>query len=203
MATVSSPRASPARLRSLARSRTSRAATTRSRRTAVASSRVGASSGMTIRSGARKSRSFMVYGARTSQPRFEQLHEVDRPCGDSHPRGAEGLDLLRGRTGRSGDDRARVAHAPARRSRLTGDEADDRLRHVLLHEGSRVLFVGAADLAYHRDRLRLRIGLERCEAVDEVRAVDRIAADADAGALTHAGTRELIDDLVRQRARAA
>ena len=39
---------------------------------------------------------------------------------------------------------------------------------------------GAADLADHDDAFGLRIVLEQLEAVDEVRAVDRVAADADA-----------------------
>ena len=53
-----------------------------------------------------------------------------------------------------------------------------------LHERGGLLLVGAADLADHHDGLRVRILLERVEAIDEVRAVDRIAADADAGGLT-------------------
>ena len=62
------------------------------------------------------------------------------------------------------------------------------------------LLVRAADLAHHRHGLRVRIGLERREAVDEVRAVDRVAADADARRLAEPGARELIHDFVGERA---
>jgi hypothetical protein len=45
-------------------------------------------------------------------------------------------------------------------------------------------FLGvAADLADHDDALGLGVLQEQSEAVDEVGAVDRIAADADAGRL--------------------
>ena len=70
-------------------------------------------------------------------------------------------DLLLGGAGRAGDDRAGVAHAAARGRGLPGDEADDRLRHVLLHERRGVLLVGAADLAHHHDGVGLGILLER------------------------------------------
>ena len=42
-------------------------------------------------------------------------------------RSLERRHLLRGRAGAAGDDRARVAHAPSGRRRLTRDEGDDRL----------------------------------------------------------------------------
>ncbi len=49
------------------------------------------------------------------------------------------------------------------------------------------LFLGrAADLAHHQDRLGRRIGLEHLEQVDERRADDRIAAQADARRLAQA-----------------
>ena len=54
-----------------------------------------------------------------------------------------------------------------------------------------------------RTRVGLRVGLEQLEDVDEAGAVDRVAADADAGALADAQVRELPDALVGQRARAA
>ena len=74
-----------------------------------------------------------------------------------------------------------VAHAPARRRRLAGDEADDRLLHVRLHERGRLLLGAAADLADHHDRLGARVVVEQLERVGVVGADDRVAADADAG----------------------
>ena len=63
------------------------------------------------------------------------------------------------------------------------------------------LFLGAAaDLADHDDRLGLRIVLEQLQAIDEVHAMDRVAADADAGALAEADLRGLLDRFVGQRA---
>ena len=44
----------------------------------------------------------------------------------------------------------------------------------------RFLFGRAADLAEHDHGLGLGVGLEQLEAVDEARAGNRVAADADA-----------------------
>src|SRR6185312_403384 len=64
------------------------------------------------------------------------------------------------------------------------DEADHRLLHLAaLDELGGFFFRRSADLADHDDRLRLGIGEEHFEAVDEIGAVDRIAADADAARL--------------------
>src|SRR5438093_6737616 len=94
-----------------------------------------------------------------------------------------------------------MAHAPPGRRGLTGDEANNGLRHLLANELRGLLFVGATDLAHHRNGLGLRVLLERRQAVDEIRPIDRIAADANARRLPEAGTSELIDDLIRQRTR--
>ena len=61
----------------------------------------------------------------------------------------------------------------------------------------------AADLAHHQHGLGLRVGLEQRQGVDEARAVDRVAADADAGALADPQVRELPDGFIRQGARSA
>ena len=61
------------------------------------------------------------------------------------------------------------------------------LRLARLEELGRLLLGIAADLADHDDGLGLRVGQEHLQAVDEVGAVDRIAADADAGRLAEAG----------------
>ena len=63
------------------------------------------------------------------------------------------------------------------------------------------LFLGrSADLANHDHRVGLGIVLEQPERVDVRRADQRIAADADAGALAEPVPRQLIDRLVGQRA---
>ena len=103
----------------------------------------------------------------------------------------------------AGDDRPGVAHAPARRRRLAGDERGHRLRDVLRDVLGRLLLGGAADLADHQDRLGPRVVLEHLQQVDLVRADDRVAADADARRLRVAQVRELEDGLVGERAGAA
>ena len=102
------------------------------------------------------------------------------------------------------DDRAGVAHPLARRGGLTGDERGQRLGELArrLERGGLLLGV-AADLAHHQHAVGLGVGLEERERVDEARAVDRVAADADAGALADAQVRELPDALVSERSRPA
>ncbi len=64
-------------------------------------------------------------------------------------------------------------------------------------------FLGvAADLADHDDRLGRVVGEEQLEHVDEVGAVDRIAADADRGGLAEAGVGGLEHRFIGKRARA-
>ena len=93
-----------------------------------------------------------------------------------------------------------VAHPASRRRGLAGDEADDRLLEVRLDPGGRVLLGVAADLADHHDRLGRRVAGEQRQRVDEARADQRIAADADAGRLAEAEPGQLVDRLVGQRA---
>src|SRR5690606_6813319 len=57
----------------------------------------------------------------------------------------------------------------------------------------------AADLADHNDRIRIRIVIEQLQNIDEFRALDRVAADADRGRLTDAAGRQLMNRFVRQR----
>jgi hypothetical protein len=57
---------------------------------------------------------------------------------------------------------------------------------LVLDELRRVFLGRAADLADHDDRLGSRRRQEQFEHVDEVGAVDRIAADADSGGLAEA-----------------
>ena len=118
----------------------------------------------------------------------------------SNPRRFHGLDLLRRRALAAGDDRAGVAHAASRRRGLAGDESDHRLLHVRLHVLRRGLFGVAADFADHDHGFGLRIVVEQLERVDEIRADDRIAADADRGRLPDAARGELVHGFVGQRA---
>src|SRR5688500_12162418 len=67
--------------------------------------------------------------------------------------------------------------APAWRRR-SSDERHAGLGDIRLDEVRCVFFRAPADLADHDDHLGLRIDLERRQAVDEVRARQRIAADA-------------------------
>jgi hypothetical protein len=96
----------------------------------------------------------------------------------------------------------RVAHSSCPAAREAGDVGDDRLRHLGLDERGRLLLLVAADLADHDDRLRLGVGLEALEDVDERRADDRVAADPDDRRVAEAQLRQLVADLVGERARA-
>ena len=92
------------------------------------------------------------------------------------------------------------------RGGAAGDEADHRLLaaalRLVLDELRRVLLGRAADLADHHDRLGLVVGQEHFEHVDELGALDRVAADADRGGLAEALARGLEHRLIGQRARA-
>src|SRR5262245_46023720 len=132
----------------------------------------------------------------------EGLADLGGGARDRDSGGLEGGDLVDGAALAAGDDRAGVAHALAGRRVLSGDERGDGLLHALRDEARRGLLGAAADLADHHHGLRLGIGLEQRERVDEIRADHRVAADAEAGGLPDAEPRELIDRLVRERARA-
>ena len=69
-----------------------------------------------------------------------------------------------------------------------GDEADHRLLRPceLVEEFGRLFLGRAADLADHDDRLGFGVGEEHLQHVDELGALHRIAADADAGGLAEA-----------------
>src|SRR6185503_16867830 len=116
--------------------------------------------------------------------------------------GLHRLHLLGGGALAARDDGAGVAHAPAGGRGLAADEADHRLRHVLLHEGGGFFLGGAPDLPDHHDRRGVRVGVEELQDVDEAGAVDRIAPDAHAGRLAEPAPGELVDDLVGERAAA-
>src|SRR5216684_4378326 len=129
--------------------------------------------------------------------------ERRRGIGDGDAGALHRLDLVFGRAAAAGDDGAGMAHAPAGRCGGAGDETDHRLLGLAALEELRRLFLGrAADLADHDDRLGLLVLEEEFEAVDEIGAVDGIAADADAARLTEAGRGGLRYRLIGQGARA-
>src|SRR5208282_307649 len=67
----------------------------------------------------------------------------------------------------------------------------------------RLLFSGAADLAHHQDRLGLRVLLKELQNIHEVRAGDRVAANAHARRLPQANVAQLPNPFVGQSAAAA
>src|SRR5262245_8080033 len=96
-----------------------------------------------------------------------------------------------------------MTHPPPGRGGRAGDEADHGLLVAGLDEELGAVFLGAAaDFADHDDRLGGVVGEEQRQRIDEIRAVDRIAADADAGRLAKAGRRGLGHCLVSEGARA-
>src|SRR6266849_1439455 len=122
---------------------------------------------------------------------------------DPDARRPHGVDLELGGVLTAGDHGAGMAHATARRSGAAGDEADHGLAGLGFPDELRALDLGvAADLADHDDALGLGIGDEHLQALDEVGAVHRIAADADAGGLAQTHGRGLRHRLVGERSRA-
>ena len=77
-----------------------------------------------------------------------------------------------------------------------------RCRGLARQELGRLVLGAAADLADHDDRLGLGVGQEQLQHLDEVGALHRVAADADAGGLAEAGRRGLRHRLIGQRPRA-
>ena len=116
-----------------------------------------------------------------------------------NPRLAQGIDFACRVGARVLDERAGMTHAPSDGRVLADHERDDRLP---ASRGSDVLgsllLLGAADLADQHDRLRLRIGEEQREAIDEAHAVNRVAADTDGRRLAETGGCQLTDHFARQ-----
>ncbi len=116
------------------------------------------------------------------------------------PHSLQDRHLFRGGSLAAGDDGAGMPHPLARRGGDAGDVGRHRLGHVLFDEVGRLFFGGAADLADHDDRFGVRVGLEQPQDVEVVGAVDRVAADADAGGLAEAEAGELPDRFVGEGA---
>src|SRR2546426_606815 len=145
-------------------------------------------------------RDYKVTGVQTCALPIYRRPERRRARRDDEAGGPHDLGLLRRRVADRGDDRAGVPHAAALGSGEPGHVADHRLRHVLLHEYGGVRFLRPADLADHHDRFGLRVLLEQGQHIDERAAVDRIAADADAGRDADVERLHLGRRLVAQRA---
>src|SRR5579875_1270517 len=82
-----------------------------------------------------------------------RLHDVDAG-------GGEGLHLFGGGALSARDDGSGVAHAAARRRGLAGDEADDRLLHVVFDILGGSFFGGTADFADEDDGLGFGVFVE-------------------------------------------
>src|SRR6201994_1940149 len=97
-----------------------------------------------------------------------------------------------------------MAHAAAGRGSDAGDESDHRFLAAalgfVLDELGGVFLGRTADLADHDDRGGLVVGQELLQHVDELGALDRVAADADRGGLAEAFRRGLEHGFIGQRA---
>src|SRR2546421_1964285 len=95
-----------------------------------------------------------------------------------------------------------MAHAAARRRGLSRDESDDRLFNVCLDPRGRDFFRVAADFTDENNCMRFGIVIEEFDGIEERRADDRVATDADTSGLADAEARELVHGLVSERAAA-
>src|SRR5579862_5105287 len=93
-----------------------------------------------------------------------------------------------------------VRRLASRRSLLAIWLREFGLLHVRFHKLGGGFFGVAANLANHDHGLGLRIAIEQVERVDEIRADNRIPADADGGRLSNAALGELMHRFVGQRA---
>ena len=93
-----------------------------------------------------------------------------------------------------------MAHLLSGRSGHPCHVRRDRLGHVVGDELGSLLLGGPPDLTDHHHRLRLRIGLEGRQAVDERGAGHGVATDADTGRAADALLLQLVQGLVGERA---
>src|SRR3546814_3949358 len=101
------------------------------------------------------------------------------------------------------NDRAGMAHPTARRGGTPSDETDHRLLasalRLILDELRRFFLGATADLADHDDRFRCIIGQIQFQHIDEVGAVDGIAANAQDRKSTRLNSWGLMHCLLRDR----
>ena len=98
--------------------------------------------------------------------------------------------------------RRRCDHAASGRRSRTSDKASYGLLAIRLDPFGGFFFCAAADFADHYDAGGFRVSVEKFDYVKVRGAVDRIAANADAGALADAARRELPHGFISQRAAA-
>src|SRR3954454_21944970 len=141
-------------------------------------------------------------GCSAAQDLDGDVRDLGRGAAHPHALGFERLGLALRRAGGARHDRPGVAHRLARRRREARDVADDRLVRMLGDVLGGLLLGRPADLAAHHDQLGLRVVLEELDDVDEARAGDGVAANADDARVAEAALGQLVADLVGQRARA-
>lgn len=133
---------------------------------------------------------------------FDHLRDLGSGIGDFSSGVEKGIHFGLGGTEFAADDGSSVAHALARRSGASGNEADDGFCHVLFDEGRTDFFVGSANFSDHDYGFRFGVFFKHAEGVDESGADDRVSADADAGGLSEVVLGEFPGDFVCEGARA-
>lgn len=130
----------------------------------------------------------------------ESLAQASGGALDDDASTLEGLDLGVGTTLSTRDNGSGVAHATARGSGDTSDEADNGLAVAnsvgLLEELGGVLFGRSTNLTNHDDTVGLGVLSEDLEAVDEVGAVEGVTTNTDDEGLTETSLGGLVDSLV-------
>src|SRR5579885_679911 len=132
---------------------------------------------------------------------FDLFADLSRGGAYGDTRGFHGGDLVLGLAAPPGNDRARMAHAAARRRGLPGDEADHRLLDVILYVRGGLFLGIAADLADHDDGVRVGIFVEQPQGLGVCGADDGVTADADAGGLPDTKRAQLSHGFISQRSR--
>lgn len=137
-----------------------------------------------------------------SQYMGDGLTDVGRILNHVNTGSLHGSDLFLRCAFAAGNDGASVSHASSGRSGSTGNESEYRLGDPLFDHVRRLFFGCAADLTDHHDGVCLFILFKQGQRINEVGAVNGIAADTDAGGLTQSPFGQLPDSLVSQRAAA-
>src|SRR5271165_120014 len=132
----------------------------------------------------------------TLEHRLEKSRHFRRISRDPDPALFHDRQLLPGGAFSAGYDRTRVAHALSRRRRDARNESDHRLLHVVPYPARAGFLVVAADFSHHDHGVGLRVLVEHPHHIDMLQAVDRIAADADAGGLAESQFHQLTHRLV-------
>src|ERR1039458_8677621 len=127
----------------------------------------------------------------TSKHRLEQGRHFRRVSCDFDSALLHDGEFLVRRALPAGNDRTRVAHALPGRRGDAGDKSDHGLFHVHLDPARAGLLVVTADFTHHDLGVRCRNLIQHPHAADMFQAVDRVAADADAGRLPQPKIHEL------------